>query len=173
MNRLPRSLLPLITLALAVPIAAKDKDTPDASPPLVFQAVLDCKNVVDAGERLACYDRTVGAMATAREARDLVIADRATIQAKQQDSFGLKDKPVAADDRVALTAQIASVNFEPGNGTAVIVLDSGQVWRTTSNGTLIDRLRAGQQVQITPSGLFGYRLKIEGRTGFQGVTRIR
>jgi hypothetical protein len=60
----------MLTLgALAAPAAARNKDV-STPPPPVFQAVLDCKSVADPAERLACYDRTVGAMATAREAKD-------------------------------------------------------------------------------------------------------
>ena len=93
MTRLNRSLLPLVTLALgvlSVPVAAKDKDRDAPStPPPVFQAVLDCKSVADAAERLACYDRTVGAMAAARETKDLVIADRETMREARKGLFGL------------------------------------------------------------------------------------
>lgn len=174
MTRLPRHSLTLITAALGVlaaPLAAKDKDVPSTPPP-VFQAVLDCKSVADAAERLACYDRTVGAMATARDSKDLVIADRATTNAKRQELFGLADKP-AADEAGSLQAKIAALTFNSANGTALITLDNGQVWRTTSNGTLTSRLRTDQTVMISASGLFGFRLRIEGRTGFQGVSRVK
>lgn len=174
MTRLPRSLVPLVMLtlgALAAPAAARNKDV-STPPPPVFQAVLDCKSVADPAERLACYDRTVGAMATAREAKDLVIADRATIDATRKEQFGLPDKSPEAYGE-PLQATIAALTFNAANGTAMLTLNNGQVWRTTSIGTLTSRLRIGQTVAIAASGLFGFRLRIEGRTGFQGVTRVK
>lgn len=163
---------PFVALALlAAPAGAKTRE-PDAAPPPVFQAVLNCKAVADPAERLACFDRTVGAMATARDTQDLVIADRATINATRQEQFGLADKPAEANGE-PLQAKIAAVTFNAANGTALLTLDNGQVWRTTSNGTLTSRLRADQTVTITASGLFGFRLRIDGRTGFQGVARIK
>ena len=49
-------------IAAAVPAMADVKDTlQDARPP-VFEALLNCRNITSATERLACFDAKVTAM---------------------------------------------------------------------------------------------------------------
>lgn len=170
--RQPIAIAAAVLLGIAAsPVLAKEQAVP--SQPAVFQAVIACKTIIDPAERLACYDRSVEELAASAKARTLVVSDVATVKAQDAKSFGLAEQKSAEDSKVTQSAKISAVNFNPGSGEAVVTLDNGQVWKTSSNGTLAERLRAGQNVTITQGGMFGYRLRIYGRTGFQAVVRIR
>src|SRR5690349_9886190 len=78
--------LALAALAVATPAWAKDKE--QAAPPPVYQAVVDCRAIIDAAQRLACFDRTVGEMAKAGEEKDLVVLDREAVRETRRGLFG-------------------------------------------------------------------------------------
>lgn len=129
------------------------------------ELLLPCREIVRSKDRLECYDRQMATLFGVDEK-----AEARQTQARAAE-FG---RSASDDDALAeLSATIGSVQYNPVLQLAVIALDNGQVWETTSNGTLLQRLRAGQQVRITPSMLGGFRLRIEGVRGFQGVKRTR
>ena len=58
-------------------------------------------------------------------------------------------------------------------GNYVILLDNGQMWRSTAAKNYRGSIRPGWKVEIKEGKFAGYRLTIEGKTGFLGVERIR
>ena len=50
--------------------------TPAPKRPPALQAVMDCRQIQNDAQRLACYDAAVGGMAKAEESGDLVAIDR-------------------------------------------------------------------------------------------------
>jgi hypothetical protein len=56
--------------------------------PQVFEAVVGCRALTIDSERLACYDRSVAALASAREKQDIVVADRATLRETKRGALG-------------------------------------------------------------------------------------
>ena len=149
-----------LTLAPALLFAAAAQE-PAGAPPQVAQ----CRLVEDDRDRLRCYDT---AFDTLYPLTEEVVEKR---EAAREEYFGKKEDSVMgeADE---ITATIAAIVFDRANGAARITLDNGQVWATTSNGTLAGRLREGQSVRIYKSSFSGYRLKIDGRSGMQGVRRV-
>ena len=179
MTRLNRSLLPLVTLALgvlSVPVTAKDKDQDAPStPPPVFQAVLDCKSVADAAERLACYDRTVGAMAAARETKDLVIADRETMREARKGLFGLSLPSIKlfgggdSEDVKAIESTIEST-YTARDGQFVFVLADGARWKQIAGRPAY--AKRGDPIVIETASLGSYFAKI-GKSQNARVIRIQ
>lgn len=184
MNRQPRKHLPrpdfsrtLLILAvttLAAPAVAKDKEAPSTPPP-VFQAVLDCKSVADSGERLACYDRTVGAMATAREAKDLVIADRATMREARRGLFGLALPSIKlfgggdSEDVKAIESTIEST-YAARDGQFIFVLADGARWKQIGGRPAY--AKRGDPIMIETASLGSYFAKI-GKGQNARVIRIQ
>src|SRR3546814_4696564 len=74
----PRVAAPLVFLAaaLAVPVAAKDKSPVDR--PAQIQELYACRDIADAAARLACFDREVGELSSADQAREITFTDRET-----------------------------------------------------------------------------------------------
>lgn len=124
-----------ITL-VAAPLAAADKDDVPAPPPPVFQAVLDCKAQADAAARLACYDRSVEALAAANRNHELVIADRATVREAKRGLFGLSLPRLKlfggdGDEEVTeITGTLTGIRAAP-DGMPIFVLEDGARWKQT------------------------------------------
>jgi hypothetical protein len=78
----------VVLLSAAVPLPALAQS--QAEPvPQVFKDVVDCRALTDTAARLACYDRTVSAMADATAKNDLFLADRAKVRETKRTLFGL------------------------------------------------------------------------------------
>ncbi|MFN3470159.1 MAG: hypothetical protein ACK4Z7_10670 [Novosphingobium sp.] len=128
-----------------------------------------CRAIADPGARLACYDAIAP---SAEQGSAAMAADASSPAAASADTFGMPQR-IRPEDRPSISATVVATDFDPKLGFATLTLDNGQVWQTSSNGTLAGRLREGQAVTIRDGGMFGYRLRIEGRTGFQAVTRVK
>src|SRR3546814_3347625 len=84
----PRYAVPRVFLAaaLAVPVAAKDKSPVDR--PAQIQELYACRDIADAAARLACFDREVGELSRADQAREITFTDRETAKKARRGLFG-------------------------------------------------------------------------------------
>ncbi len=60
-----------------------------------------------------------------------------------------------------------------GLGNHVIILENGQMWRSTSNKSFRGRVKAGWKAEVTKVWSGGYRMTFTDKTGFLGVSRMR
>jgi hypothetical protein len=169
-----RSAVLSITIALlstASGASAKDKDE-NAPPPPVFQAVLDCKSVVDPTERLACYDHTVGTMATASDKRDLVVADRSTMKEARRGLFGLglpKLKLFGGDESEDVTEIESTIaGFRSASdGLLIVTLADGARWKQTDGKAQYPK--AGDKIKIRKAALGSFMANINDKIGFRVI----
>lgn len=151
--------LALAALALAAPLAAKDKDKPATQPPL-YQAVVDCRAIVDSAERLACFDRTVGAMAQASAAKDLVVVDRETMRETRKGLFGfnlpklrLFSGGTGEEEVKSIESKLVSVR-NGRDGFPVFTLEDNGRWKQTDGRVNI--YKPGDKVEIRRSPFGAY-----------------
>ncbi len=162
--------------ALSTPVMAKDKDKDEAlAPPPVFQAVIDCKALTDPTARLACYDKAVTAMASARDAKDLVVADRATMREARKGLFGLslpKIKLFGGGDSEEVTAIDGTIDqvYAAKDGNLVFVLADGMRWKQIDGRPAI--ARKGDPIHIETASLGSYFARI-GKGQNARVIRIQ
>jgi hypothetical protein len=127
----------------------------------VFQAVLDCKLIVDSTERLACYDRTVESMQTASQQKELVVADRESVREAKKGLFGLSLPNLklfgsGKDDEIKVKS------FQDiADGKVIFVLEDGARWKQTDGRQQF--LKTGDTVIIKKAALGSYMAKINGR----------
>jgi hypothetical protein len=158
-------------LSLAPGAVAKDKDE-NASPPPVFQAVLDCKTIADSTERLACYDRTVGTMATASDNRDLVVADRSTMKEARRGLFGLGLPKLKlfgggeSEDVTEIESTIAGFR-SASDGLLIVTLADGARWKQTDGKAQYPK--AGDKVRIRKAALGSFIANINDKVGFKVI----
>jgi hypothetical protein len=158
-------------LALAVlaaaPAAAKDK--PAAPPPAVYQAVVDCRALADAAQRLACFDRTVGEMAKAGEARDLVVLDRETMRETRKGLFGFSLPKLKLfggggdDDRdevKEIESTITGVR-SASDGLPIITIADGARWKQTEGRNVYPEV--GNPIRIKRATLGSYMANVDKR----------
>ena len=161
--------LAFATLVSAQPALAKDKDKP-AAPPAVYQAVVDCRGIADAAQRLACFDRTVGEMAQAGEAKDLVVIDRETMRETRRGLFGFSLPKIrlfggGEDDKDQIReieSTIAGIRSAK-DGLPVFTIADGARWKQTDGRNLFPKV--GQKIRIKAASLGSYMASIEGRAG--------
>lgn len=157
---------------IAAPAFAKDKEPPP--PPPVFQAVVDCKSIADPTERLACYDRTVEAMATASRERELAVYDRNTMREARRGIFGLglpKLKLFDDDQSEEVTeidSKIASLRMA-NDGFYIFVLEDGARWKQTDGHNPFPK--PGQKIHIRKAAMGSFMANIDGQPAVR-VTRL-
>ncbi len=163
------SLAPALAL-LATPVVAADKE--EGAPPPVFQAVLDCKGIADPTARLACYDKAVGAMDAARAAKDLVVADRATVREAKRGLFGLSLPKLKlfgsgdSEDVTEIESTITAIR-SAGDGNPVFVLADGARWKQTEGRDTFPKV--GHTIRIRKGAMGSYLANINGKAAVRVV----
>ena len=159
---------PLIIVAgLGLAQSASAQKPPRALSPLV-KALEDCRQIADATQRLACYDRTAPAFVDANKAGEVTVVDRGQLRQARRSLFGFSMPRLpffagdesAADTPDTLETTIKEVrDFE--NGRYQIVLTEGNaVWETTEEKIGLRTPRVGQKISIRRGPLGSYFLRI-------------
>lgn len=162
--------------------AARADDEEEALEP--FRA---CAAIAVAADRLACFDAALAnadtLLAQRRERRHRRTVEDFGLSATQIEAREDRQRERAGADNdgpgnyapepVQITSPIAEV-FTDAARSRIFLLENGQIWRQAGNTTLRGLIRPGGIATIS-EGSFGggYRLRIEGRTGFVGVVRVR
>jgi hypothetical protein len=131
-------------------------------------ALVRCRAVADAAERLGCFDRATDQIATARRSGEMIVLDRAKVVARKRGQFGLSQAPEqmfgggpedAATEVRTLTTTVAGV--QPATyGLYTLQLANGMVWQTVDTMPFAPRRNTSITLRKTPFG--GYRAHIDG-----------
>ncbi len=161
-------LLMLAAAVVAAPALADKKDElTDARPP-VFEALVNCRGISDAQERLACYDAKVAAIDEAEKNDELVLADKETMKEARRGLFGFslpKLKLFGNEDgekESELVAKIASA-YQANPGKWTILLDTGARWVQIDTQALPKNPKPGMEVKIRPAAMGSYFANIGGQ----------
>ena len=133
----------IVGLAMAVPASSKTQPLAAAPPPKIFQDVVQCRAIADAAQRLACFDRSVGALATAQANKDVYVADKDAIREARRGLFGFslpKMKIFGDDDMGEDVDQIETTIAGVGQGQKgyIFTLKDGARWMQT-DGAYMDK----------------------------------
>jgi hypothetical protein len=158
----------LACAALAAAASASAKDKPTAAPPAVYRAVVDCRGITDAAQRLACFDRTVGEMAKAGEQQDLVVLDREAMRETRKGLFGftlpkLKLFGGGSDDDQEVTeieSTIAGIRTAD-DGMPVFTIADGAKWKQTEGRNVYPKV--GDPIRIRKATLGSYMANVNKR----------
>lgn len=159
-------------LAVHAPSTAQDRTGLSAAKtPKIFDDVLQCRAIADAQARLACFDKTVGTLATAQQNKDLYVADKQAVQEARRGLFGFSLPKVKlfgdndmAEDVKSIETTIKSVS--QGQKGYVFTLEDGARW-AQMDGAYMDKPKAGSKIRIRRAALGSYMASIEGRVGFR------
>lgn len=155
-----------IAALAAAPAPAKDASDASTAPPPAYQAVLDCQKQSDPAQRLACYDKAVGAMSDATAKKDLVIVDRESIRATKRGLFGIslpKVKIFGGNDDVdvdSIESTIAST-YSAKDGMSMFVLADGSRWKQTDGRYTFPK--AGQKIVVKRAALGSFMANVNGQ----------
>lgn len=175
MRRPMLSSIALAALALsAAPLLGKDRSALPKELPPVFEAVVNCRTLTSDSERLACYDKSVAALATAREKEDIVVADRATIRETKKGLFGFSLPKLKlfggteSEDVAEINTTISAVR-DTADGLGQFTLADGARWKQIDGATTF--ARPGSTIKIKRAALGSYLASID-KGAFVRVVRL-
>ena len=159
----------LVISALAVPVAASAADGPKSATPATIKALFDCRSVAADAERLACYDKAVGAVNAAEKTGEVIIVDRQEARAARRQAFGLDLSALSILDRSEektevdrVVGEIASAR-QGADGRWIVVLADGAVWRQVDDQSLGKDPRKGSKVEVRKATMGSYFMNIGGQ----------
>ena len=166
--------------SLSVSALAKEDDS-RTPPPAIFQSVVDCKNITDPTARLACFDKSVAALAAAQESRQLVVADREQIKEARRGLFGFslpkiklfgggsdEEEKEERIDKLETTIKSAR---QFGYGKWMFTLEEGGSWQQTDSIRLNRDPRPGDTILIKTGAIGSYLANVGGQRAIR-VKRI-
>jgi hypothetical protein len=159
----------LIVAMLAVPLAVSAADKPKAAPPATIKALFDCRAIVADADRLACYDKAVGAVNTAEKAGEVIIVDRQEARAARRQAFGLDLSALSILDRSEEKTEVdrvigEAVSARQGpDGRWTVVLADGAVWKQTDDQPMSKNPKKGSKVEVRKASMGSYFMNIDGQ----------
>ena len=174
MKSLANSLVAIgLAALLASPVAAQE-GVPTAP---VIDRLFECRSIADADVRLACFDREVGAVYEAREAQELVIAERGEVEEAKRGLFGLKLPKIKLFgdgedgdkvDEISATLAVARIM---GNGLYLFELEDGARWVQTEKSIGRKDYGKGDTIVISKGALGSFKAKVNGERAMR-VRRV-
>jgi hypothetical protein len=154
------SALALAGMAMAAPAASKPQPLASAPPPKIFTDVLQCRSITDSAARLACFDRSVGTLATAQASKNLYVADKDAIVEARRGLFGFslpKMRIFGDDDMGKDVNSIESTLAGVGQGQKgfIFILKDGARWAQT-DGVYLDKPKIGATIRIKRGAMGSY-----------------
>ena len=157
--------LVLLACAVAMPAAAKDK-VPMARPSQI-QELYACRDIADSAARLACFDREVGELSSADEAREITFTDRETAKKARRGLFGFSFPKLGGifggdeDEVKEIETTIRSASIDR-SGKYTLVMEDDAVWVQIDTTKLQRQPKAGQKVKIKVATMGSYFATIDG-----------
>lgn len=162
-----------LALGLLVPSASAAPKRQQPRPE-IFTDLLQCRAITDNVQRLACFDRQVGAMDAAAQRDEVVVLDKGELSKTRKTLFGFSfpklpflggadgdDHQESKEDGVThITANIASVR-SIGYGKWQIGLDDGAQWITTE-AIVAGNPKVGQQIELKRAAMGSFMGKVDG-----------
>jgi hypothetical protein len=164
--------------SLTAPSAAQQARS-DQQRSQVLRRVVDCRQIADGQERLACFDREVAAMDTAEARKDLVVVDREQLRKTRRTLFGLTlpNLSVFGDDNQdqegisRIETRIKSATQNP-LGKWIFALEDGGLWEQIDTRDLPLPPRAGQDIKIRKAAMGSYLANVKDQVAIR-VRRMR
>lgn len=164
---LSRFVIPTLLIACAAtgPALAKDKDAP--LPPAQIRELYACREIADAAQRLACFDREVGELSAADAAREITFTDRETARKTRRGLFGFSFPKLGGifggdeDEIKEIETTIRAVSMDR-SGQYTLVMEDDAVWSQIDTTRLPRQPKPGQKVKIKTATMGSYFATIEG-----------
>ena len=172
---------PMLTLLAALPATAVAKDKLPAAIPESFQKVLACRDVADAAERLACFDRNVAVLDAATKSRDILVADKAQVRQARSGLFGFTMPSLKIfgggddeneDDKIKEIETTIKSARTYDYGQWRITLADGAVWEQIDSRPVALDPRPGNAITIKQGALGSFLASIAGQPAIK-VRRVQ
>ena len=173
-----RSKSPVILIAVAALAAsaasAKDRQPARESP--LIKALAECRGIADAGQRLACFDKSSGDLIAATDKGDVSVVDRGDLRQARRSLFGfnMPKLPFFAGDRSAddvsdkLTSKVVAVRPLGHDKYQFRLQDGEALWETLDSNLSFIAPKAGDSVEIVRGPLGSYMIRFGKQRAVKG-----
>ena len=134
---------------------------------LADPALIQCRQIEEAEDRAACYDKVVDSRYPAES--NMVPDAQSLFGTADAEAKRIVETTLAIEQIDQIRATVADVGESPGK-KLLVALDNGQVWRQLDNKTL--RLRNGEAVIVRKASLGSYLLEKESGSRSIRVKRV-
>lgn len=168
------SLKTILVLFLLCPLPASAARKAEEAPPQpeLFKQLLDCRNIADSAERLACFDRQSAALDEATRKKEIVVADKQAVQRAKRGLFGFA-APVAqlmgfggsdedANEIKEVTTTVESAR-QGANGWVIKFAD-GSTWEQNDQKDFALSPKPGNAARITRGALGTFFVSVRGQS---------
>ena len=175
-----KPVLLLVAVAAALPLTvAAAKPAKVQSRPEAFDALVRCRAIADAAQRLQCFDSAAAALEQAAESRELVVVDRKQVRETKRNLFGLDipnlnpfgGGPDEDSEAVNSIEGVVASSFRGGDNRWVVRLEDGGTWGQTDSRPLL-RPRPGDKVKIVRAAMGSYMMRVGSQPGVRVKRRI-
>ena len=167
-------------LGLAVLLAsgaasAKDPKKTPPPPPQQVNELLACRGIADAGQRLACYDKTAATIGDAVAKEELVVFDKDSVQKTKRGLFGfsIPNLGIFGDEEGQIDQVEGTITGYGHNadGGYIFRLADGSRWSQQDGKPIAIPPQNGDKVVIKRGVLGSYMLSLAKQPGVK-VKRI-
>lgn len=159
-------------LASAGAAAKQPKETPP--PPPQVNELLACRGIADAGQRLACYDKTAATIGEAVAKEELVVFDRESVQKTKRGLFGfsIPNLGIFGDESEINQVEGTIAGYgHNADGGYIFRLEDGSRWSQQDGKPIAIPPRNGDKVVVKRGALGSYILSLAKQPGVK-VKRI-
>ena len=157
--------LAIVVAVAGVPAGAKDKAPPPV--PVQIQELYACRDIADPSARLACFDREVGELSAADQAKEITFTDRETAKKARRGLFGFSFPKLGGifggdeDEVREIETTIRSVSMDR-SGKYILTMEDDAVWVQIDTTRVPRQPKPGQKVKIKTATMGSYFATIEG-----------
>ncbi|HEY0042921.1 MAG TPA: hypothetical protein VGB62_00085 [Allosphingosinicella sp.] len=147
--------------------------------PQTFDALMRCRGISDAAQRLSCFDSASAALEEAANSRELLLVDRQQAREAKRGLFGL-DLPNfnpfggggddGEDEIRSIESTVASASDLGGNW--LVKLADGSTWLQTDGKIIAVAPRQGHKVKVSKAALGSYMMRVNGQPAVRVKRRI-
>ncbi|MDK2761496.1 MAG: hypothetical protein KYX64_09080 [Sphingopyxis sp.] len=157
--------LVLLVAALSVPVSARDRMPTGV--PAQIKELYACRDIADAAARLACFDREVGELSAADQAREITFTDRETAKKARRGLFGFSFPKLGGifggdeDEVKEIETTIRAVSMDR-SGKYSFTMEDDAVWVQIDTTQLPRQPKPGQKVKIKVATMGSYFASVDG-----------
>jgi hypothetical protein len=167
-----------LSLAFAAPALAQEASSPGALPDSPLVGKLEtCTAISDDAQRLACFDREVGALVGASTKGSVRIVEQEEITEARRKLYGytLPDAGIFAtrtdEEREAARSLVSTITRVRQIGAKeydIWIEEGDAVWRMKGTSIRFRAPEIGDKVEFEPATMGTYWIKVNGRNGVRG-----
>lgn len=160
-------------LMTAFPVASQEKTAKNY--PESFNALMECRNIAAAEARLACFDARSSALASAVQAGDVALADKAQITETKKELFGFSTQNVKifqspdGRDSFEQIEDVIKAADQLNTGQWTLTLPNGAVWMQIDTALIAVDPKPGMKISIRRAAMGSFMARI----GQQPAIRVR